>query len=192
MRDLSSIASSACKDGRRSTGDVWKRSSGGGSSDSEGRDDTSANWLSRDSAGEMAASVGSASRSKGSAAETSGVSPRDRADVRSMAARELSSGWSAWLSVDNEGSGLSSSSSVPQEKTMSLVSLPRCENLQDTTVEAFGMFYLPIPEMSQSFSSCIARAVLVMSMDEMDRSSLSATSEASGVAAATSESEKTC
>lgn len=36
----------------------------------------------------------------------------------------------------------------------------------------------------------MARAVLVMSMDEMDKSSLSAASEGSGVAAATSESEK--
>lgn len=47
-----------------------------------------------------------------------------------------------------------------------------------------------MPEMSQSFSSCIARAVLVMSMDETDRSSLSAKSAASGLITATSESER--
>lgn len=32
---------------------------------------------------------------------------------------------------------------------------------------------LPTPEISPSFSSCIVRKVLVMSMDDMDRSSLS-------------------
>lgn len=57
-------------------------------------------------------------------------------------------------------------------------------------MELQRVFNSPIPEMSQSFSSCIARAVLVMSMDETDKSSLSAASEASGVATAASESEK--
>lgn len=50
--------------------------------------------------------------------------------------------------------------------------------------------HLPTPEMSTSFSSCIARAVLVMSMEDMDRSSLSAKSAGSGFITATSESEK--
>ena len=50
---------------------------------------------------------------------------------------------------------------------------------------------IPIPEMlSMSFSSFTARDVLVMSMDETDRSSLSAMSEGSEFMIATSESEK--
>ena len=55
---------------------------------------------------------------------------------------------------------------------------------------AAGPSYLPTPEISPSFSSCIASAVLVMSMDDMDSSSLSTKSAVSGVITATSESEK--
>lgn len=49
---------------------------------------------------------------------------------------------------------------------------------------------VPTPDISVSFSSCMVSEVFVMSMEDMDRSSLSATSEGSGFITATSESEK--
>lgn len=96
-----------------------------------------------------------------------------------MAAGALGTGCSAWLSSDDD-SVLSSSSSAKREtKSVRLTS-------GYSKFQKLSWPHVRTPEMSHSFSSCIASAVLVMSMDDVERSSLSGRSAGSGVAIADS------
>lgn len=98
-----------------------------------------------------------------------------RGEGRSVAARALGTGGSAWLSADDDESVLSSSSSAKRE--MKSVGL----TLGHSEIKMLSWPNVRTPEMSHSFSSCIASAVLVMSMDDTERSSLSSTSAGSRV-----------
>lgn len=173
LGELSSVASHIPEN--------WRRSTGGGA-EAESPTVTegvtvSAGGLLLDSDAGQGASMHSECRWAGSACWISGsdtLTLEVRGEGRSMAAWTLGTGCSAWLSADDKSVLPSSSSAKRAEWSQS----GWC-----WVTELKKLFWpnLRTPEMSHSFSSCMASAVLVMSMDETERSSLSSKSAGSGV-----------